>query len=172
MSKTSIVCYRTEELITLHHCYFAILGKSVKEYTKRKGCSNRVVDWALQCQLFLDEMRKKCPGWNPAHKQECSLFFLEWIFHNAAAMWCKENQRQSEGPSLEVEETAHKYPSVWALVGSQHSNILWVTEPMRWNSRAHDPSLEGHWPGLEEGVGWSGIKALPCMPKPAPVPLP
>ena len=66
-----------EELITLHHGNFAILGRWVKEFTQRTGCLNQVTDWALQSQLFLDEMKKEYPGWNTTHRQEWSLFLLE-----------------------------------------------------------------------------------------------
>ena len=69
-----IVCYRMEELITLHHGNFTILGRQVKEFTQRMGCLNLVADWALQCQSFLDEMQKECPRWNTTHRQEWNLF--------------------------------------------------------------------------------------------------
>ena len=76
-----------EELITLHHGNFAILGRWVKEFAQKMGCLNQVADWALQSQLFLDEMKKECTGWNTASRQDWSLILLEQIFHNAAPMW-------------------------------------------------------------------------------------
>ena len=63
-----------EELITLHHGNFAILGKWLKEYAQRTGCSNQAADWALHSQLFLDEMKKEHPWWNTFHRQEWNLF--------------------------------------------------------------------------------------------------
>ena len=121
ISKTSIIYYRMEELISLHYGNFTILGKRAKKYTQRMGCSNRVADQALQCQLLLAKIRKE-------HKQEWSMFFLEWMFHNAVTMQCTECIGCSRGLLLEVEETAPGHPSVQALVGSQDSDILRVIE--------------------------------------------
>ena len=60
-----------EELITLLHGNFTILGKRTKEYTQRTGCSNQVANWALQSQLFLGKMKKECLGkMPPADKNE------------------------------------------------------------------------------------------------------
>ena len=87
----------------------------MKEYPQRTGCSNWVADQALWSQLFLDEM-KEHPGWNNAHRKEWNLFLLEWMFHNAAIMWCK---RCSHRLPLEPSETALEHPSMQTLVGSR-----------------------------------------------------
>ena len=105
ITKKQIICYRMEELITLHHGNFAILGKWAKEFTQRTGCSSWVADWALQSQLLLDEMMKEHLGWSTACKEEWSLFLLEPMFHNAAAMGHKKCQRHSWGLPLEPTET-------------------------------------------------------------------
>ena len=75
-----------EKLITLHLNNFAILGKRAKECAQRTGCSNQVADQALQSQLFLDEMKKECPGQNATQRQQWNLFLLERMFHNAITM--------------------------------------------------------------------------------------
>ena len=128
ITKTQVICCRMKELFTLHHGNFAILWKWAKEFTQRIGCSNWVADWALQSQLFLDEMKKECPGWNTAHRQEWSQFSLEWMFHNAATMRCKEHQGHSWGLPLEPTETTPEHPSVQTFIGSQDSSLLWVME--------------------------------------------
>ena len=128
------------EELTLHHGNFAIPEKQVKEYTQRTGCSNQVADQALWSQLFLDEM-KECPGWNTANRQEWNLFLLEWIFHNAAAMWHKEHQKCSHGLPLEPTETALEHPSLQTLVESWDSDLLWVTEQIHKGKYVVTPSM-------------------------------
>ena len=105
-----------------------ILAIRPKEYAWRTGCSNQVADQAPQFQLFLDEMKKECLGWNTAHKEEWNLFLLEWKFHNAATMWCKEHQRCSHRLPLEPSEAALEHPSVQTLVGSRDTDLLQVAE--------------------------------------------
>ena len=128
ITKTQIVCYRMEELITLHHGNFTILGKWEKEYTQRSGCSNAVAEWALLSQLFLDKLKKECPGWNTTCRQEWNLFLLEWMFHNAAAMQHKRHQRHSHRLPLEPSEAVLEHPSMQTLVGSRDTDLLQVTE--------------------------------------------
>ena len=65
-----------EELITLHHGNFAILGWQVKDFAQKTGCSNWVADQALQFQLFLDEMKKESPEWNTTHKTRMEPVFI------------------------------------------------------------------------------------------------
>ena len=117
-----------EELITLHYGNFVILGKRAKEYTQRTGCFNWVADWSLKSQLFLGEMKKECLGQNTTHKQEWNLFLLEWMFHNATAMWCKECQRHPCRISLEPPDTALEHPGVQFLVESRDANLLQLAE--------------------------------------------
>ena len=81
-----------EELVTLHYGNFSILGKWVREFTWRTGCSNWVGDWTLQSQLFLNKLCREHLGWNTTQKQEWGLFLLENMLHNAAAMQRKEHQ--------------------------------------------------------------------------------
>ena len=144
ITKTQMVCYRMEELITLHHGNFAILGKWVKEFAQWTGCSNWVADWALQSQLLLDEMKKEHRGWNTACRQELNLFLLEWMFHNTAAMWHKKHQRQSQGLLLEPTEAALEHPSVQTLVGSRDSNLWWVIEQIYKGEYVVTPSRFTH----------------------------
>ena len=172
-------CYRMEELITLHHGNFAILGKWVKEYAQRGGCSNWVADWALWSQLFQDEMKKEHPGQNTTHRQEWNLFLLEWMFQNATTMQCKEHQRCSCGLSLEPPETATEHPSVQTLVGSRDSDLLWVREQIykgdyvvapRVFTHAQDNNLmkelakgafwvsDPGWPTRWKGVSWIALQ--------------
>ena len=84
------------------------------------------------------------PGQNPNHKQKWSLFFLEQMFHNAAGMQCREHQRCSRGPPLEVNKTALEHPSVLALVGSQDSDVPWVTEQIYRGEYLVAPSMFTH----------------------------
>ena len=115
-----------------------------KEFPQRKGCSNLVADWALQSQLFLDEMKKEHPIWNTAHRQEWSLFLLEQMFHNAADMQHKEHQRYSQGFPLEPPETALEHPSIWTLIGSSNSDLLWVAEQIYKGEFVVVPSMFTH----------------------------
>ena len=95
---------------------------------KEQAVPTQMADLALWSQLFLDKMKKECPGWNTTCRQKWSLFLLEWMFHNAAAMQHKEHQRCSQGLPLEPTKTALEHPSVWTLVGSRDSNPLQVVE--------------------------------------------
>ena len=80
-------------------------------------------------QLFLNKLRKEHPGWSTAHKQEWGPFLLEYMFHNAAAMWKKEHQRHSWGLQAEMAEAmTPEHPFVWTLLGSVDSEILKVAE--------------------------------------------
>ena len=53
-------------------------------------------------------------------------FFVERIFHNAATMQHRECQRCSPGAPQETDETAIKHPSMWTLIWSWNSKLLWV----------------------------------------------
>ena len=44
-----IVCYRMEELVTLHYGNFSILGEWVREFTQSTSCSN----WVANQNLYL-----------------------------------------------------------------------------------------------------------------------
>ena len=44
ITKTLIICYIMEELITLHHSNVAILGNRQRSFPQRMGCSNQVTD--------------------------------------------------------------------------------------------------------------------------------
>ena len=133
-----------EELIILHHGYFAILRKREKEYAQRTGCSNQVANQTLQSQLLLDEMKKECPGLDAAHRQEWNLFLLERMFHNTAAMWHKDLQKHLCGISLEPSETALEHSSVWTLVVSKDDNLLQVTEQIYKGGYVVSPSIFSH----------------------------
>ena len=74
-------------------------------------------------------------------RQDWSLFLLEWMFHNAAAMWHKKHQRHTWGLPLEPTETAPEHPSVWTLIGSQDSNLLWVMDQIYKGEYALAPSV-------------------------------
>ena len=117
-----------DELITLHHGKFKILRKRAKEYAQRTGCSNWVADQVFQSQIFMDEMKKECPGKSATCGQEWNLFLLERMFHNAATMWHRELQRHPCGIPLEPSETTLEHPSVQTLVGSRDANLLQVVE--------------------------------------------
>ena len=110
----------------------------------RTGWSNPVVDQALWSQLFLDEMKKECTGWNTTCRQKWSLFLLEQMFHNAAAMQHKEHQRCSWRVPPEPTETALEHPSVWTLIGSRDSDLLWVTEQIYKGEYMVAPSMFTH----------------------------
>ena len=56
-------------------------------------------------------------------------------------MWHREHQRHSRGPPLEIDKTAPKHPSVWALVGSWDSEILWVMEQIYRGKYSVAPSM-------------------------------
>ena len=129
ITKTQIIYYRMEELITLHHGNFMILGKYAKAYTQRTGCSKLVGEWSIQSQLFLDEMKRECPGQN-TRRQEWNLFLLEWMFQNTTAIWHKECQRQSNRLPLEPSEVAFEHPNEQTLVASRDTNLLQVVEQM------------------------------------------
>ena len=84
-----------EELVTLWYGNIAILWEQVKQFTLGTGCSNRVADWTLRGQLFLNKLRQEHPGWSTAHKQEWGLFLLAHLLHIAASMRRKEHQMYS-----------------------------------------------------------------------------
>ena len=151
-----------EELITLHHGNFAILGRWVKEFDQRTGCSNWVADLVLQSQLFLDEMKKEHPGWNTVFRQERSLFPLEQMFHNAATMWCKEHQRCSKRLPLKPTETAPEHPSVWNIIGSWIFNLLWVMEQIYKGKYMVAPSMFTH-VQQENFMKWLWWEISRCM---------
>ena len=127
-----------EELIILHHGNVTIQGRWAKEFSQRMGYSNWVPDQALQSQLFLVEMK------NTTYRQEWSLFLLEWMFHNTAAMQCKEHQRCTWGLPLEPTETASEHPSVWTLIGSWNTNLLQVMEQIYKGEYVLAPSMFTH----------------------------
>ena len=77
ISKTSIVCYGMEELITLHHGNFAILGKGQRSIHEGWAVLTKLQTNLSNASFFLDEMRMEHLGGNPVHTQECSMFFLE-----------------------------------------------------------------------------------------------
>ena len=156
-----------EELITLHHGNFAILGKRVKEYAQRTGCFNWVADQTLQSQLFLDEIKKEHPRQDATCRQEWNLFLLERVFQNAVTMWCKELQRCPCRILLEPSETALEHPSVWTLVGSKDANLLKVTEQIYKDGYVVAPSIFSHsqcdelmkelWKELSNHLTWAGL---------------
>ena len=90
----------------------------MRECTQRTGCLNRVVDWTLQSQLFLNELYKEHPGWASTQKQEWGLFMLECLLHNMAAMQKREHQRHSLRSEPEMAEWAPEHPSMQTLLGS------------------------------------------------------
>ena len=63
------------------------------------------------------------------------------MFHNAAAMWCKEPQRCPCGNPLELLETALEDPSVWTLVRSGNANLLQVAEQIYKGKYVVAPSI-------------------------------
>ena len=53
-----------EELVTVQHEGFMILGEWAKEFTQRPGCSKRMADQSLWGQLYLNELKRERSGWN------------------------------------------------------------------------------------------------------------
>ena len=100
------------------------------------GYSNRVADWALWCQLYLDEMRKEHQGWN----RSGACFFGTNVSQHSSYVAQRASEVLQRTP-LEVEETAPKHPNVWALVGSKDSDILWVAEQIYRGHYSVAPSM-------------------------------
>ena len=157
-----------KELITSYNGNLAILGKRVKEYAQRTGCSNQVANQALWSQLFLDEMKKEHPGRNATCRQEWNLFLLERMFHNATTMWHKELQRHPCRFPLEPSETTWEHPSMWTLIGSKDANLLQVTEqiykdgyvvaPSIFSCSQCDNLMKELWRELSEHLTWGGLQ--------------
>ena len=145
-----IIYSRMEELVTLHHRSFTILVEQVKEFAQRTSCSNRVADWTLRGQLFLNELRWEHPQWSTTHKQEWGLFLLDHLLHNTAFMRRKEHQRCSWAPQAEMAEaTAPEHPSVWTLLGSIDTEILKIAEQVCRGECVVAPSMLPHWRQVE-----------------------
>ena len=138
-----IICYRIEELVTLHYGNFSILGEQVKELAWRTGCSNWVASQTLQGQLFLDEIRREHPGWSTTHKQELGLFLLECMLHNAASMWSKEHQRCSQALQP-TKVTTPEHPFMMTILGSPDAEILKVSEQVYKEECAVTPNTLPH----------------------------
>ena len=117
------------------------MGKGVAQ---RMGCSNQVADQALQSQIFLDEMKIEHQEWNNACRHEWSLFILEQMFCNTAAMQHKEHQRHSQGFLLEPTKTAPEHPSVQTLIESWDTNLLQVMEQIYKDKYMVAPSMFTH----------------------------
>ena len=111
----------------LHHGNFCHTGKTDEGVCPKDGLLK--LSGRLGSPVpVISGWDQECPGWNTAHRQEWSLFLLEQMFHNAAAMWHKEHQRCSWGLPLEPTEAAPEHPSVWTLLGSWNSDLLRVTK--------------------------------------------
>ena len=65
-SKTQIICYGIEELITLQYGNFTFLRERAKDFPQHTSCSNCIADRALRTQIFLDKMRREHLGWATA----------------------------------------------------------------------------------------------------------
>ena len=98
MTRTQIVCYRMEELLTLYYGNFAILGERVRDFAWCTSCSNCIADRTQRSQIFLDKLKREHPGWTTTHRQEWGLFLLEHLLHNTDSMKKKEHQRCSQRP--------------------------------------------------------------------------
>ena len=105
-----------EKLVILNYGNFSILGRQVRQYAQRTGCSNGVVDQILWGQLFLDKLFREHSHWTTTQKQEWGLFQLECLLHNVATMHKREHQRYSQGPKSEMTKLAPEHPPVWTLL--------------------------------------------------------
>ena len=108
---------------------FSALSEWVKVVTLTTGCSKRVTEPALRGQLFLDKLRREHPGWKTIWGQEWGLFLLECSFHNATAMWRREQQQHTQRcPHQQQTAMANgmalEHPSVRTLLGSTDPEIL------------------------------------------------
>ena len=63
------------------------------------------------------------------------------MFHDAATMWHKENQRYSHRLPLEPSEAALEHPSMLTLVESRDTNLLQVAEQIYKGEYVAAPSM-------------------------------
>ena len=133
-----IIFSRMEELVTLQHGNFAILGKRAREFTLRTSCSNRVADQTLRYQLFLNELRWEHQGWrNHLLTRVGSLIWKECCLH-----------AEKRTPKVLLSITSSQIDGPWAPL---------CPDPFRvhrcWNTKDH-----------QAGLQWECIVTLGVLP--------
>ena len=84
----------------LQYSSFATLSKRVKQDALRTGCSERVAEWAIQGQLYLDELNRDHLGWRTAWHQEGGSSY--WIVCSTMQQLCEggsEKETQEGTPT-------------------------------------------------------------------------
>ena len=75
ITKIQIVCYRLEELSTLHHSNFAIMRRQVKELTQRMGCLNELQTGLSGDRYFWIKYGKDVPVGTPPVDRNGACFY-------------------------------------------------------------------------------------------------